>query len=87
MVGDVSLRLGYKFPLKTQQIIDMYDMCRYDQAWHLERPSPWCAVSIFSFSFYLNCIKTNLGNSSLSNTFKLIFVCRLGIHTKSNRRY
>lgn len=44
MVNDVSQRLGYKFPLKTQQVIDMYDMCRYDQAWTLDKPSPWCTA-------------------------------------------
>lgn len=44
-VSDISQRLGFRYPLKTEQILDMYDMCRYDQAWHLEKPSPWCAVS------------------------------------------
>lgn len=23
----------------------MYDICRYEQAWHVERVSVWCAVS------------------------------------------
>lgn len=46
LVSDVSQRLGYKFPLKVQQVLDIYDMCRYDQAWNLESPSPWCAVCI-----------------------------------------
>lgn len=23
----------------------MYDMCRYEQAWQVDRTSPWCAVS------------------------------------------
>lgn len=44
LVSDVSSRLGYKYPLKTQQVLDMFDMCRYDQAWNLEAPSPWCAA-------------------------------------------
>lgn len=43
-MSDVSSRLGYKYPLKTQQVLDMFDMCRYDQAWNLESPSPWCAA-------------------------------------------
>lgn len=44
LVSDVAARLGYKFPLKLEQVIDMYDMCRYDQAWNLDAPSPWCAA-------------------------------------------
>lgn len=43
-MNDVSARLGYKFPLKMNQITDMFDMCRYDQAWNLEKPSAWCAA-------------------------------------------
>lgn len=46
MVRDVSLRLGFKFPLKISQIEAMWNMCRYDQAWTLDRPSAWCSVSV-----------------------------------------
>lgn len=48
VISDVSERLGFKYPLKVNQILDMYEMCRYDQAWHLENASPWCAVSILT---------------------------------------
>lgn len=44
MIGDVSQRLGFKFALKTKQIKNMWDMCRYDQSWTLDRPSAWCAA-------------------------------------------
>lgn len=44
LVNDVSLRLGYKFPLKIEQINDIFDMCRYDQAWNLDVHSAWCAA-------------------------------------------
>lgn len=44
LVSDVSQRLGYRFPLKTQQVLDIFDMCRYDQAWFIDRPSPWCVA-------------------------------------------
>lgn len=44
LVSDVSQRLGSRFPMKAQQIFDMYDMCRYDQAWTIDSPSPWCAA-------------------------------------------
>lgn len=45
VVSDVSSRLGFKFPLKPEQIQDIYDMCRYDLAWAVDRASPWCVVS------------------------------------------
>lgn len=44
MLTDVSTRLGYKFPLSAKQIKNIFDMCRYEQAWYLDRPSAWCAV-------------------------------------------
>lgn len=44
LVSDVSQRLGYRFPLKVEQVFDIFDMCRYDQAWYVDRPSPWCAA-------------------------------------------
>lgn len=49
LVSDVSERLGYKFPLKAEQVLAMYEMCRFDQAWQLDEPSAWCVVSIISF--------------------------------------
>lgn len=46
LVQDVSERLGYKFPLEVKQVLAMFEMCRFDQAWQLDEPSPWCVVSI-----------------------------------------
>lgn len=45
VISDVSARLGFKYALKIDQIHDIYDMCRYDLAWNLDRPSAWCVVS------------------------------------------
>lgn len=45
LISDVSMRLGFKYPLKLEQINDIFEMCRYDQAWKLDVPSPWCTVS------------------------------------------
>lgn len=45
MLEDVSRRLGFKLALAKKQIKLIYDMCRYDQAWSLDRPSAWCIVS------------------------------------------
>lgn len=46
LINDVSMRLGFKYPMKMDQIGDIYDMCRYDQSWKLDAASPWCIVSI-----------------------------------------
>lgn len=45
LVKDVSQRLGFKFPLKRKQVQLMWDMCRYDLSWQLDRPSAFCTVS------------------------------------------
>lgn len=44
LISDVSQRLGYKVPLSVQQILSMYEMCSFDLAWELDKPSFWCAV-------------------------------------------
>ncbi|KAG5676678.1 hypothetical protein PVAND_006495 [Polypedilum vanderplanki] len=44
MLEEVSIRLGYKYTLNAKQIDNMWDMCRYDQAWYLQEPSPWCVA-------------------------------------------
>ncbi|XP_055295864.1 multiple inositol polyphosphate phosphatase 1-like [Sitodiplosis mosellana] len=44
LVMDVSKRLGFECPLKMRQVLSMYDMCVYEQAWNLSDSSPWCAA-------------------------------------------
>lgn len=44
LTNDVSKRLGFEIPLKIDQILDIFDMCRFDQAWVLDKPSAWCAA-------------------------------------------
>lgn len=41
---EISIRLGYKYTLNDKQIDNMWDMCRFDQAWFLQDESPWCAA-------------------------------------------
>ncbi|KAJ6641584.1 Multiple inositol polyphosphate phosphatase 1 [Pseudolycoriella hygida] len=41
-IYEVSARLGFKFSLTPKQIKSIWDMCRFDLAWNLERTSPWC---------------------------------------------
>lgn len=44
LLSDVSQRLGFRFTMKLEQVLDIFDMCRFDQAWTLDRPSPWCSA-------------------------------------------
>lgn len=43
-LADISMRLGFRYNLSTDQIEAMWDICRYEQAWHLQQLSPWCSV-------------------------------------------
>lgn len=45
MLQDVSRRLGFKFTLKASEIETIFDACRYEQAWVLDRASVWCLVN------------------------------------------
>ncbi|XP_061390658.1 multiple inositol polyphosphate phosphatase 1 [Musca vetustissima] len=43
-MADISARLGFKYTLEVSDIELMYDMCRYEQAWQVDRTSVWCAA-------------------------------------------
>lgn len=49
MIGDISERLGFNRTgndaLTKNDISYMWDMCRYNLAWQLDKPSAWCSVS------------------------------------------
>lgn len=45
MLSDVSIRLGFKFPLTAAQVNSIWDLCRFEQSWFIGKLSPWCAVS------------------------------------------
>lgn len=54
LLQDVSRRLALNETLKESEIETMFDACRYEQAWTLDRASPWCAVSLsihFKYNF------------------------------------
>lgn len=48
LIGNVSVRLGFNSngddALTEKQIEYMWNMCRYEQAWSLNKPSAWCSV-------------------------------------------
>ncbi|XP_004526154.1 multiple inositol polyphosphate phosphatase 1 [Ceratitis capitata] len=54
-IADISKRLGFQYTLESSDIELMWDMCRYEQAWHVDRTSVWCAmftpaqVSVFEY--------------------------------------
>uniref|UniRef100_A0AAG5D5Z0 Multiple inositol polyphosphate phosphatase 1 n=1 Tax=Anopheles atroparvus TaxID=41427 RepID=A0AAG5D5Z0_ANOAO len=43
-VWDISQRLGFRHNLSVAQIEYMWDACRFEQAWQISRPSPFCAA-------------------------------------------
>lgn len=44
VVFNVSQRLGMQKQLTSKDISAMWDVCRYQQSYHLNKPSDWCAV-------------------------------------------
>lgn len=44
MVHNIFRRLGFRYTLNASIIDDMYDMCRYEKAWNVQRSSPWCVA-------------------------------------------
>lgn len=46
MMDEVSIRLGFQQTVSKRQVKLVYDMCRFEQAWTVDRPSAWCAVSL-----------------------------------------
>lgn len=58
MIHEVSYRLGYNRSLNHKAIMLMWNMCRYELAWHTDKLSAWCAVrfnykNIYQFSFLI----------------------------------
>ncbi|XP_037908832.1 multiple inositol polyphosphate phosphatase 1-like isoform X2 [Hermetia illucens] len=44
MLTDIGKRLGFDEPLTFKQVQLIYNMCAYEKAWYLDKPSPWCSV-------------------------------------------
>ncbi|XP_016980736.1 multiple inositol polyphosphate phosphatase 1 [Drosophila rhopaloa] len=65
-LADISRRLGFQYTLQEEDIKLMYDMCRYEQAWNVDRNSVWCGaflpeqVTVFE---YLEDLKYYYGSS------------------------
>lgn len=45
MIDDISSRMKLDFKLSNDQLQDIFDICRFEQAWDIDKLSPWCSVS------------------------------------------
>lgn len=41
---NVSRRLGFRENITLDSVNSMYDMCRFEKAWRIDKISPWCAA-------------------------------------------
>lgn len=48
LVRDVSRRLGFNSNLEADDIEIIFDACRYEQAWIVDKASAWCSVRILA---------------------------------------
>lgn len=44
VIDDISNRLGLSYKLDVQKVKDIFDICRYEQAWNVNATSAWCSV-------------------------------------------
>ncbi|XP_066585295.1 multiple inositol polyphosphate phosphatase 1-like [Prorops nasuta] len=44
LIRNVSQRLGFSYVLPRDTVILMWDTCRFEQAWNINKSSPWCSV-------------------------------------------
>ncbi|XP_058795152.1 multiple inositol polyphosphate phosphatase 1-like [Phymastichus coffea] len=44
LLTNVSIRLGFNYRIKNDSVQLMYDMCRYEKTWTVDRLSTWCSV-------------------------------------------
>ncbi len=70
MVKDINDRFGFNGTLQVDDIINMYDICRNEQAWNIDVGSAWCSVRNGSLS---NANKIVLTNSLSFNFNSLAF--------------
>lgn len=44
LISDVNQRLGFNGSLTIKHVRDIFNLCRYEQAWHTYKGSVWCSV-------------------------------------------
>lgn len=56
VISEVSQRLGFDDRLSAQRVKDIYNLCRYEQAWNTHKGSVWCSVSDIQTKFYFGLV-------------------------------
>lgn len=49
-IVDINLRFGFNGTLTSKQVKDIFDLCRYEQAWQPHKGSIWCSVCTIFFA-------------------------------------
>lgn len=49
LIAEIDSRFGFNGTLQVKKAKDIYNICRYEQAWHVNKPSIWCSVSNFFY--------------------------------------
>lgn len=44
MIQEIDSRFGFNGSLQIGDAKNIYDICRYQQAWNISAGSPWCSV-------------------------------------------
>lgn len=52
IVAEIDSRLGFNGTLEAKKVKDIYDVCRYEQAWQTNKASIWCSVRTLSFYYF-----------------------------------
>lgn len=56
LIEEIKSRFGFDETLQVEQIKDIYDICGYERAWHINKTSIWCSVSKKSFDINIYLI-------------------------------
>ncbi|XP_059613076.1 multiple inositol polyphosphate phosphatase 1-like [Phlebotomus argentipes] len=89
-LSQVSQRLGFKFQLPADQVEQIWDMCRYEQAWFLQRVSAWCTaftkshVDVFEYKEDLKYYYKSGYGSSLNSQITCGLVSDMVRHLESD---
>lgn len=47
LIAEVNSKFGFNGTLQAKEIKDIYDVCRYEQAWQTNQTSVWCSVRYY----------------------------------------
>lgn len=73
VIKEISRRLRFKKKLKKHDVLKMYDMCRYEQAWNKNATSIWCLVSVI----HKFCMHSMKSDKSIHSFFVVVYITRI----------